>query len=89
MTYELDARRMGRLQVHEYLMEMLPLPDYYGRNLDALYDCLTDFCDITLTVTHSDEAPQSFDIVREVLMDAARENPDLTVIFQENDISDT
>ena len=23
---------------HDYLMEVLNLPDYYGKNLDALYD---------------------------------------------------
>ena len=25
---------------HEYIKEKLDLPDYYGENLDALYDCL-------------------------------------------------
>ena len=34
---------------HDYLMRALNLPDYYGRNLDALYDCLTEIeCDIEL-----------------------------------------
>ena len=34
---------------HEYLMEALDLPEYYGKNLDALYDCLTVIeCDIEL-----------------------------------------
>jgi len=27
---------------HDYLMEILNLPDYYGKNLDALYDCLCE-----------------------------------------------
>jgi RNAse (barnase) inhibitor barstar len=27
---------------HDYLMEVLNLPDYYGKNLDALYDCLCE-----------------------------------------------
>lgn len=27
---------------HDYLKEVLNFPDYYGKNLDALYDCLTD-----------------------------------------------
>lgn len=27
---------------HEALAQALDFPDYYGKNLDALYDCLTD-----------------------------------------------
>lgn len=27
---------------HDYLMEVLDFPDYYGKNLDALYDCLCE-----------------------------------------------
>ncbi|WP_296883593.1 barstar family protein [uncultured Methanobrevibacter sp.] len=34
---------------HDYLADALNLPDYYGKNLDALYDCLTEiYCDIVL-----------------------------------------
>lgn len=32
-----DAR-----QLHELLKKELDFPDYYGYNLDALFDCLTD-----------------------------------------------
>ena len=28
--------------IHEKIQEGLKLPDYYGKNLDALWDCLTD-----------------------------------------------
>ena len=43
MKVWLDARRMEeRGEAHAYLRERLDLPDYYGRNLDALYDCLTE-----------------------------------------------
>ena len=31
-----------REEVHKYLAMKLDLPDYYGENLDALYDCLTE-----------------------------------------------
>ena len=29
-------------KAHIYLKQVLRLPSYYGNNLDALYDCLTD-----------------------------------------------
>lgn len=31
--------------VHTAFADALELPDYYGRNLDALYDCLTDLAE--------------------------------------------
>ena len=38
---ELDGKLIKK-DGHNYLKEMLNFPDYYGKNLDALYDCLTD-----------------------------------------------
>ena len=32
-----------RKGLHDRIQEALPLPEYYGRNLDALYDALTEF----------------------------------------------
>lgn len=29
-------------ELHKYLKEVLELPDYYGNNLDALYDCMAE-----------------------------------------------
>lgn len=31
----------SRERAHDHLENELGLPDYYGRNLDALYDCLS------------------------------------------------
>lgn len=43
MKYILDAACLrSKKEAHEYLKEVLNLPDYYGNNLDALYDCITD-----------------------------------------------
>lgn len=33
--------------VHQALAQALSFPDYYGHNLDALFDCLTDITEQT------------------------------------------
>ncbi len=39
----IDAAALtGRQDLHEKLARRLSLPAWYGRNLDALYDCLTE-----------------------------------------------
>lgn len=39
----LDGSRLcGREEAMELLGRALALPEWWGRNLDALYDCLTD-----------------------------------------------
>ena len=51
MEIVLDAKRFkGRTRAHAYLKEVLQLPDYYGKNLDALYDCLGDIAEETVIV---------------------------------------
>ena len=70
---------------HEGRVITLELPDYYGRNLDALYDCLTDLQEdtvINLCCT-MDGSPVSAYLqkMRQVFMDAEEENPHLAVFF--------
>ncbi|MDO5825542.1 MAG: ribonuclease inhibitor [Methanosphaera sp. rholeuAM130] len=37
----LDGKKIKK-KSHSYLKKVFDFPDYYGKNLDALYDCLTD-----------------------------------------------
>ena len=40
----LDGTRMtDRESCHQYIARIMRFPDYYGHNLDALYDCLGEF----------------------------------------------
>ena len=64
---------------HEYLQEMLELPDYYGKNLDALYDCLTSFPEMEIVVFEQ-ESPY-WRRVKKVFLQAAIENEKIKVTF--------
>lgn len=47
----LDCEKLlDREQAHLYLAEKLNFPDYYGKNLDALYDCLTELGECTIVL---------------------------------------
>lgn len=76
----LDALKMKESEeTHKYLKEMLKLPEYYGFNLDALYDCLTDVGELVLEITNCEEAGEYFSRVLKVMLDASEENPDLYI----------
>jgi ribonuclease inhibitor len=50
MVVDLDGAAMTTAALmHRQLQEHLSLPDYYGQNLDALWDCL-HYVDLPLTV---------------------------------------
>ena len=55
---------------HDYLMEALDLPDYYGKNLDALYDCLTEM-EGEIDLINADQVDED---ILETFKDAAKEN---------------
>ncbi len=44
MEYRLDLHDVHSIEdFHDKIGEVFPLPEYYGRNLDALHDILTEF----------------------------------------------
>ena len=64
--------------LHDVLTRELELPEWYGRNLDALHDCLTDLKDVELVlIGWPDEGYLSR--VRRVIVDAAWENETLAL----------
>lgn len=69
-------------ELHEHIAEALSFPDWYGHNLDALMDCLTDLDETTVILTGRDRVGFDADGFWETFEDAERENPHLTVIFE-------
>ena len=45
-----------REMLHDTLATRLHLPPWYGRNLDALYDCLTDVQEETVVILRDQAA---------------------------------
>ncbi len=70
----------GADSLHDALKTALDFPDYYGKNLDALFDCLTDIDHrVHLVLAHFEALGDWTGGFRAVLTDAAAENPLLTV----------
>lgn len=67
--------------VHDYLKEMLALPEYYGKNLDALHDCLTELSDVEITITAPAEDGAIFQKILRIFKIADRENESIQVHF--------
>ena len=67
-----------RAQLHDALTEQLQLPEWYGRNLDALYDCLGEMRDVEIILRGW---PREGYLARamDLMLDAARENPSLRI----------
>ena len=56
----IDAKKMlEKENMHEYFAKKFDLPEYYGRNLDALFDCLCEINEPTLIKLKNENALDS------------------------------
>ena len=83
-VYELDGKQMrDSAQAHAYLKENLNLPDYYGMNADALFDCLTEETrEVLIWLNSSDKIDKK---ILKTFEDASGENPFITIVEIEDD----
>ena len=80
--------------IHSYLADKMSFPGYYGKNLDALYDCLTDIFEPTavgifLPVLDNDELDIELllylEKVKRVFLRAERDNGEYLAVFSDED----
>jgi len=89
-TIVIDGEKMlNRREAHDYLTQALHLPDYYGRNLDALYDLLTERETPTRIMIEHGNTLLSWlgdygQALIQTMIDADRANPALEVLFAES-----
>lgn len=74
--------------LHREIARGLSFPAWYGGNLDALHDCLTDLSEPSELVLRGEAALSGLlgrraDAFRRVLRDSAAENPLLTVRWED------
>ena len=74
----------SRYQLHEKLADSLSFPEWYGRNLDALHDLLTETAeDTTVIITDFSTLEKKLgryaQLFRKVISDAAEENPKIHI----------
>ena len=87
MTYTIDLYGAeSRAEIHKRIRKGLPVPEYYGNNLDALHDCLTDISEETnVTIILPEKWPEEkskyIKNFIKVCGDAASENEKLTILF--------
>ena len=95
MCFVLDVSACETAEdLHRALAEGLHFPAWYGGNLDALHDCLTDLHEPTKLVVRGETALDGLlgrraNTFRRVLNDSAEENPNLIVRFEDAVEDDT
>lgn len=83
MDIHLDGLLMNsRKATHDHLQERFGFPEYYGRNLDALYDLLSSICVPTrIFLRHKNAMLQALDTYGDELIkcfvQAVAENPNI------------
>ncbi len=90
LKFYIDASLFrSRRQAHGVMQQVFEGYEYYGNNLDALFDVLTSIrTDAEITVhalSQSEEYIEGYaERIRRVFLDAAEENPHLTLVFSED-----
>ena len=76
-----------RAQTHELLKNLLQFPAYYGKNLDALYDCASTLQGVRLHILYWNAMVEQWGhyghLILQTLSEAAEENVGFELILEE------
>ena len=78
-----------RRKAHTYLAKMFDFPEYYGKNLDALADCLSEVSDCTVVFEGKEALLESGGYgvrIIKVIEAAAAANPGLEIASESENI---
>lgn len=82
MKYVLNGAALtDRNAAHDEIVRVLPVPEYYGRNLDALWDVVSCM-EAKILIENAAAASGYGEQVLDLLREAAEENSRLTVVIQ-------
>ena len=75
-----------KAELHDILVKELPLPEHYGRNLDALYDVLTEQTEAWNIIFYNTSAmekeiPDYLDNLKKLSARARKESSNLKIRF--------
>lgn len=88
MELHLDGRQLtDRQLLHEVIARQLQFPDYYGENLDGLWDLLSSWNEpLQIVVEHSGALIGNLgsygEAVLQLLQDAQEENSVIQVVYE-------
>ncbi|MBE7028325.1 MAG: barnase inhibitor [Ruminococcaceae bacterium] len=88
ITIDFTSCKSGK-DLHTELKNKLELPNFYGENADALWDCLTGFCETPMRVYIKKSKLELVDVqypmglILEVFEDFQKEEPESEVIIME------
>ena len=86
MTVKLDFKDINNKDELHHLKEKLELPEYYGNNLDALHDCLSERKELMLIcISNYGNLKKSLGEYAEILIQILKDSAE---IFYEDDIED-
>ncbi|MCR5672961.1 MAG: barstar family protein [Lachnospiraceae bacterium] len=90
--YVIDCAEMtDRAAAHDYIAKTLEFPDYYGKNLDALFDCLTEMGECSIVFKNLDELEMLGDYsgaLLAVFEEAEQINDELNLVYDMQDMQE-